>query len=335
MTHFKTKPFLFFFLLLFTSFYYSFSQTILWKTGYDFIGDNREFTTYYGYPETILGSRLSLGIGLELDSNQSVIAGGSYLIEHGEKMFAHEPVLTLYYQYKNKFLDFQLGSFPIENADFPKIAYTDSLFYYRPNYQGARGILHHKYGQQTLLFDWYTQVNAGYCEKFVTGFSGITKFWNFFVTDMFYYRHHAQGERGKKSVADNGIVGLNLGYDVRNTWFDSLSVSAGFVCTWYGNSKDTTIDSPLRSKAFYSTFFVKKKFIGIDATYYNGEGTHLPLGDPLYRCGNYGRFDAILYVLKRSNVEASFRWCEHYVDGTWDNSQQIYLRARLEGKHKK
>lgn len=314
---------------------YCFSQTILWNVGHDFIGDNREFTTNYGYPETILGTRLSLTGGLEIDSNQAIFAGGSYMIEHGEKMFAHEPVLTCYYQYTNNFMKFQIGSFPIEIADFPKIAYTDSLVYYRPNYQGARSIFSHKYGKQTVLFDWYTQVNAGYCEKFVTGFSGITHIWNFFVTDMFYYRHHAEGDRGKKSVADNGIFGLNLGYNVTNTWFDSLSVSGGFVNTWYSNHKDTTIVSPLRSLAFYGTAYIQKKFFGIDAIYYKGDGTYLPLGDPLYRCGNYSRIDAILYALNTPNVQASFRWCMHYLDGIWDNSQQIYVRVRLSGRKEK
>lgn len=312
-----------------------FCQEFIWKAGYDFIGDNREFTTYYGYPETILGSRLSAVIGYQIDTNQAFYGGGSYMVEHGEKMFAHEPVLSFYYQYKCKNLDFQLGSFPIEKATFPKVLYTDSLLYYRPNYQGARGIWYNKRGEQTLLFDWHTQVNAGYCEKFITGISGITHFGNFFLTDMFYYRHHAEGERGHKSVADNGGWGLNLGYDVKDLWFDSLSVSAGFVNTWYSNKKDTTINSPLRSLAFYSTFYIQKKFLAVDAVYYNGEGTHLPWGDPLYRCGNYARIDGVLQVLQRNGVDASFRWCMHYIDGVWDNSQQIYLRARIDGKIKK
>lgn len=313
----------------------SFSQGFIWKGGYDFIGDNREFTTYYGYPETILGSRLSAVIGYQIDTNQAIFGGGSYMVEHGEKMFAHEPVLSFYYQYKNQHLDFQLGSFPIENATFPKVLYTDSLLYYRPNYQGARGTISHKLGQQTLLFDWHTQVNAGYCEKFITGLSGITHLGNFFITDMFYYRHHAEGERGSKSVADNGGWGINLGFDVRNTWFDSLSISTGFINTWYSNHRDTTFVSPLRSLASYSTCYIQKKCIGIDAILYTGEGTHLPWGDPLFRCGNYARIDAILYVFQTDAVSASFRWCEHYVDGVWDNSQQIYLRARIGGSFKK
>ncbi|MCQ2960451.1 MAG: hypothetical protein MJ198_09750 [Bacteroidales bacterium] len=312
-----------------------FCQEFTWKGAYDFIADNREFTTYYGYPETILCSRLSGAIGYQIDTNQAIFGGGSYMIEHGEKMFAHEPVLSFYYQYTNNFLNIQLGSFPIEKATFPKVLYTDSLLYYRPNYQGARAIFNHKRGEQTLLFDWHTQVNAGYCEKFITGFSGITHFKNFFITDMFYYRHHAEGERGKKSVADNGGWGINLGYNIKDTWFDSLSLSTGFVNTWYANKKDTTINSPLRSIASYSTFYIQKKCLAIDATYYYGEGTHLPWGDPLYRCGNYARIDGILYILKQSNVDASFRFCFHYLDGVLDNSQQIYLRANIGGKMKK
>lgn len=313
----------------------AFSQEMIWKAGFDFIADNREFTTYYGYPETILGSRVSAEIGFQIDTNQAILAGGSYMVEHGEKMFAHTPVLTMYYQYKNNFLNFQAGCFPIEKATFPKVLYTDSLIYYRPNYQGARAVFTHNLGEQTVLFDWHTQVNAGYCEKFIAGISGITHLRNVFITDMFYYRHHAEGERGKKSVADNGGWGLNAGFELKNTWFDSLSVSTGFVNTWYANSKDTTIVSPLRSLASYSTFYIQKKCIGLDAVYYKGEGTHLPWGDPLYRCGNYARIDGILYALNTPNVEASFRWCMHYVDGVWDNSQQIYIRARLNGKMRK
>ena len=312
-----------------------YAQQISWKGGYDFIGDNREFTTYYGYPQTILRSRLSLNLQYHIDSLQSVVAGGSYLLEHGEKTFAHTPILNIYYQYKSPNLDFQLGSFPIEKETFSKVLYTDSLLYYLPNYQGARGVFSHKLGEQTILFDWHTQVNAGYVEKFITGVSGITHLRNFFVTDMFYYRHHAEGERGKKSVADNGGWTTNLGYDVRNTWFDSLSFSTGFVCTWYSNKKDTTIISPLRSLASYSTFYIEKRFLALDAVYYYGEGTHLPWGDPLYRCGNYARIDGIIKVLDKQNVQAGFRWCYHYIDGVLDNSQQIYLNAKIGGPIKR
>lgn len=313
----------------------SHAQPFFWKAGYNFIGDNREFTTNYGYPETILGSRLSVNFGYSLDSVQSIVAGGSYLIEHGEKFFAQTPVLNLYYQHKNSYLDFQLGSFPIENPTFPKVLYTDSLLYYRPNYQGARAILTHKWGEQTVLFDWHTQVNAGYVEKFITGISGVTHLRNFFITDMFYYRHHAEGERGKKSVADNGACNISLGYDFKNTWFDSLSVSTGFINTWYSNHKDTTIISPLRSLASYSTFYIGKRFLALDAVYYYGEGTHLPWGDPLYRCGNYARIDGIVYILNKERIKASFRLCFHYVDGVIDNSQQIFLQARIGSPIKK
>lgn len=311
------------------------AQNFVWDIGYDFIGDNREFTTYYGFPETILGSRLSGTIGYQIDSIQSIHGGGSYMVEHGEKMFAHTPVLSIYYQYKTPWIHFQLGSFPIEKNTFANVLYTDSLLYYRPNYQGARAVFSHKYGEQTLLFDWHTQVNAGYCEKFITGFSGKTQLWNIFLTDMFYYRHHAEGNRGQKSVADNGGFALNLGYDANISWLDSLSASVGFIKTWYANKKDTTIDSPLRSMALYSTFYIQKKFLALDAVYYNGGGTHLPWGDPLFRCGNYGRADMVLYVFNNPQVQASFRFCLHYVDGVIDNSQQIYLRARIGGKFKK
>ena len=313
----------------------SYAQQFFWKAGYNFIGDNREYTTNYGYPETILGSRLGVNVGYNLDSMQSIVAGGSYFIEHGEKTFAQTPVINMYYEYKNSYLDFQLGSFPIEKPTFSKVLYTDSLLYYRPNYQGARGIFTHKRGEQTVLFDWHTQVNAGYVEKFITGVSGVTHLRNFFITDMFYYRHHAEGERGKKSVADNGVCNINLGYDVKNTWFDSLSISTGFINTWYSNRKDTTIISPLRSLASYTTFYIGKRFLALDAVYYYGGGTHLPWGDPLYRCGNYARIDGVVNILNKENVKASFRWCFHYVDGVIDNSQQIFLQARFGGPIKK
>ena len=95
----------------------------------------------------------------------------------------------------------------------------------------------------------------------ITGFSGKTQLWNIFLTDMFYYRHHAEGNRGQKSVADNGGFALNLGYDANISWLDSLSASVGFIKTWYANKKDTTINSPLRSMALYSTFYIQKKFL--------------------------------------------------------------------------
>jgi len=69
------------------------------------IGDNREYFNPYAYPQTILGTRGAVEIGVEKDGHR--IRGGlSHLYEFGSSLDSNPLKLTLYYQFANQNTEF-------------------------------------------------------------------------------------------------------------------------------------------------------------------------------------------------------------------------------------
>ena len=72
-----------------------FSQDFRYQVLFEGIGDNREFTNEFGYPQTILGTRGAVEIGVDFDHHQ--LRGGlSQFFEFGSDIDAQRPKLTMY-----------------------------------------------------------------------------------------------------------------------------------------------------------------------------------------------------------------------------------------------
>ena len=348
----KILSFLFVFLVVLGVLSPVFSQKVLTQTQYEFIADNREFYSPYGYAQTIMGAQATFEAGYKIDSLERVMFGGSYLYIFGAPVFEKPFVPTLYYLYEQKkdsclpHIKVYMGSFP-RQISFPLAMYTDSLYYFRPNTQGVNFLVRKSdlfniplYVSQNFVFDWMTLENYGEKEEFLVGVSGALQYKQFVVTDNFYYQHRAQENAGGgKDVIDNGAYSIMLGKIFRhcpkNTDTTGMTsplckprakIEVGNLLTWEQVRPQNTRYSQglLASCSLYLT-----EKIELAATYYKGDGTHLILGDPLYRSGDYMRFDAYYYFRKTERVHAYFQYSLHSIQGEINHSQKLYVRVTI------
>jgi hypothetical protein len=317
------------------------SQDFTWKAGYDFYADNREYFNVYGFPQTILNSRISLDLGFEIDSAQSVYAGGSYLIVHGGRNNEVSSTLTAYYDFHKPKFYAKFGSFPRERQYFPQLMYTDSLVYERPNIQGASGTYKTEHFYQSMFIDWMNQVDHGADEQFLVGFQGQFNIGNLYLKDYMYYVHHAKdvSDTTGKLIKDNMCAAAYIGYNISKhvTFLDSATVEVGGV---YSSLRTRPAESML-SQGFHSRAYVKYEAFAVEASYYYGDETHIEFGDPLFRSGDYTRINFIFIPnvshgaksVFTSNtdeqVQFAFKYGMHYIAGDYDNSQQILVKIRL------
>ncbi|MDA3881731.1 MAG: hypothetical protein PF481_00430 [Bacteroidales bacterium] len=328
----------------------AFSQEFAWNVGYEFIADNREYFSPYGFPQTILGSRASLEVGYEIDSLQTIMFGGKYLLIHGASAFEKPFVPTLYYSYSsypthNKpDIELYCGSFS-RRTFFPYAMYTDSLDYFRPNTQGLNlnisqnnFLFTHLNINQNFVFDWMTLENYGEEEEFLVGINGFFEYKKFLITDNFYYHHQAyENSNGGKDVVDNGTYSVMIGKQFYSSVEHDSSSSVnkenlraqfniGNLLTWQGfRPLDTRYSQGLLARFdVYPTIKTQ-----LSATYYKGDGTHLILGDPLYRSGDYLRLDAYYNFKKSTEVRAYFKYSLHIIQGELNHSQKIYVRVNI------
>ncbi|HOS84328.1 MAG TPA: hypothetical protein PK199_05370 [Bacteroidales bacterium] len=306
-------------------------QSIISNTGYEFIGDNREYFSPYGFAQTILASRISQELTFCVDSSHNSFAiGGSYMFIHGAKQFANIPDLQAYYTYQRNKTTFKLGSFPMLRTVFPLALYTDSLYYFRPNMQGALLSFSQSFGgirwKETGILDWILQENYGANESFVAGISGELWYYSLVSKHMYYYRHHAKDTTGGfKSIEDNGCVLLTVGYVTSDSPIQ-FSYDIGKLITWqkfrFGND--------YYSGGLYTQAKLAYSRLAVQGTYYYGDPTYLPMGDPLYRSGNYGRIDCKITFIDSPGVEGTFGFCTHIIDSDINFSQQLSLKIHVD-----
>lgn len=312
------------------------AQSIISHSAYEFIGDNREYFSHYGFPQTILGGRISQDFEFALDSSHSSFTvGASHLHIFGANPFANAPKLNAYYKHSHKNNSLTLGSFPTPTNIFPLAAYTDSLYYFKTNSQGALYEFNHSFSilniKETGIFDWVLLENYGENELFYAGVSGNISIPYIRTTHSYYYRHHAKDTtENRKSIEDNGFALATIGVYSDSSDF-KFSVDIGGITSWQkhrfgGNFKSTGIIT------FVTTSY--KRF-ALDGTYYYGSGMYLPMGDPLYRSGNYGRLDAKITFIDAPGVKGIFNFATHIIDKEINFQQQLYLKINIDAVIKK
>lgn len=308
-----------------------FAQTVTSKTGYECIGDNREYFSPYGFPQTILASRISQDIEFNLDSSCNFMTiGGSYLLIHGANQFHQSPIINAYYSYTHRKTSFKLGSFPMPRDIFPHALYTDSLYYFRPNMQGALLSFSQSFGlvewKETGILDWMLQENYGANESFIAGVSGELWYRPVVFKHQYYYRHHAKDTTGGvKAIEDNGCLLLTIGFQSSNSPVQ-LSGDIGKLITW----QKFRFGDDSYSGGLYTQAQATYHRISLEGVYYYGDPTYLPMGDPLYRSGNYARIDASIRFIDAPRVQGSFGFCSHIIAGEINYSQQLSLTVHAD-----
>ena len=294
--------------------------------GFDGFLDNRETNTSYVQPQTIFGARINPGVSFGFDTIHSVNLGINYMYEFGGELLGVMPQLDLYYCYKSEQVNFFIGSFPRKNVlDYPLLMLTDTLYYYRPNMEGASISYAWSWGDAHTWIDWTGRKAIDTREEFLAGFDATIGAGFFYLTALTTYYHLSRSMTLDPSITimdDGSILGI-IGVDLSERLaLDELNISTAWVSTYrrveHGDADWT--------KGWLSQIDARYSIFGIKGTCYLGKGPHLLYGDGLYRSGNYGRIDLFMDPFKNLPFSSKIGWSMHMVSGEgiqW--SQQILI----------
>ncbi len=309
------------------------AQDLEWLAGLDGFLDNREYYNTVQNPQTIFGSRFRIELGGSYEQIHRLRAGINYMYEFGSKIDAIKPGVTLYYQLDYEPVTFYMGAFPRRDLlDYPLALLTDTLNYYRPNVEGLYLRYNTDRGHENVFIDWTSRQTDFDYERFMFGFSGRL-YWNMLFTTHHFLMGHfaAPGIRPADfHLRDNGGFDLNIGVDFsRKTILDSLWISTGAMV-----SLDRTrgIDEGWQTPAgFLVQGMAFLRGIGLQGTFYAGEGHQFLYGDSFYKAKSYGRLDLFYHPFNLKNVSGKLKLSIHFIEGTVDYSQQVLIYIKIGG----
>ncbi|QIA08418.1 hypothetical protein [Draconibacterium halophilum] len=313
-------------IIFFFSALFSQAQEFNYQFLFEGIGDNREFTQPFAYPQTIMGSRGAFEIGVDIDNHQ--LRGGlSHLIEFGSDMDAQKPKLTLYYQFQDKDKEFAFGAFPRRNKiDFPLAMLTDTLLYYRPNIEGMFGEISWDWGHQNGFVDWVGRQTEIQREQFMAGLSGEIFYKNLFLQNYLLMFHNAHTLHNDPPLHIEDYMGLALQGGIRVP--ENIAVQGhlkmGLLTSQYRERNVT--DGYETASSFFAEAIMRYKNFGIKSVMNLGAGHKFAYGDPYYRAKNYSRTDLIWYFINHEKIKGKFNLSMHFIDwDTLDQQQQLSI----------
>ena len=308
------------------------AQSLGWKTGFFGFFDNREYFNEYTYDRTLFGSRLIAEADFALDERNSFATGLNYLYEFGNDDDWHKPDFTLYYNYNGN-INYYLGLFPRHQLiNQPLVLLSDTIGYFRPNIEGMFIEYRRPFIYHNIWIDWTSKQGDEKKEIFMIGGSGRLDIGRFFYEHHFSFVHYALPSivTPNDHIRDNGGIVSMVGTDLSHRYFfDTLCLSVGLVCSYdrLRHVYDTEI-----STGFYSELKLGYKNIGVNGTFYLGNGNILIYGDRFYRSDSYQRLDLYYKLGKSERIYGIVQFSAHFIPGTIDYSQLLLLRISLEGK---
>jgi hypothetical protein len=308
----------------------SVSQQLSLKTGLYSFFDNREYFNDYANDQTIFGVRAYALGTIKLDQKNEFTMGLDGLYEFGSTLDAGKIEPILYIHHNNKVLDLYMGSFyrhPI--VAIPNVLLNDTLQYYKPNIQGIYIGYNKENFFHNVWIDWTSRQTEVNKEVFVIGGTGCIYFNKFFYKHDLIMTHYALTSSGNpdEHIRDNGGIYFRLGITSDFFIFDTLTLSAGMVCS-YDRTRNVT---PLEySNGVLSELCLQYKVFGFHYTYYSGTGQDIITGDPLYKAEFYNRFDLSWRIFDYPGIKGEVEISVHLVGNEVDYSQKFTLRADLE-----
>ena len=308
-----------------------YAQKLKGELYYQFFADNREYGYEYSMPQSMLGSRIDLHGGFELNANSSIYTGFNHLIEFGHPFNSHKPVLNMFYRYSDEHFLAYFGSFPRHDLlKYPRIMMDDSVSYYRPNIQGAMGQWRGSWGYQTVWIDWTSRQSQTAREAFITGLTGRIKFGPFYLEDHYHQWHRAGMMNDSiRDIRDNNAFALIPGVNLTEfTLLDSLSISCGAL---FSSDRIRPADA-IWTGGLLAGLTARYKRVQLDLTYYYGDAPSIEFGDNIYKSGNYFRSDFVWIPFESKYVKSRVIMGLHWVNGELNYTQQIYLSAYFNNK---
>lgn len=305
------------------------AQQFDWYANFENIMDNREYDSSIGHDQTVLGARLDFAVGLKQDSTSGAYLGVNYMMEYGGNIDSITPSFNLYYEINRDDFGFVAGSFPRNKVlNAPLFMISDTVRYYSPNMGGMAFDIRRKWGHQNLFVDWTGRQAPDKRESFIAGTSGLFQKENFYIENYIYMYHYALRSVADpdEHIQDNGVASAFFGLDYADkTALDILRFDIGGIANYdRKRPADFTLNTGImgRASAYYKRF-------GIDLTSYWGDELDLPLGDTLYKNGNYTRLDLCAIPIIGEKLETTFKFSCHFVGDVFSTSQQFFLIARF------
>ncbi|MDD2277838.1 MAG: hypothetical protein PHS05_02120 [Bacteroidales bacterium] len=307
------------------------AQSLNWRANAFGFADNREYSSTVQVPQSILGIQFAPELFLAFDSVHTLNVGFNALKEFGSIHEVDKVNPYFYYALSNKSFDFHFGIFPrnIVHADSPKAIYYDSLSYYRPYISGLFWTYKKGGFKQSVYLDWTSRQTANQREAFIMGGKGSYSSGIFFAQNHLYMYHFAHTAIPQEDVhlRDNGVAVLSLGLNFAEyTFLDSLKFSISGIKSF---ERERNVSDWKTPNGLIVDFNAEYKGLGINNTYYYGNGHRLDWGDPFYRLKQYNRTDIYYKVLGFKKVAGLFTYSLHFAEGSISHQQQFTLIVEL------
>jgi hypothetical protein len=309
------------------------AQQWLWNAGFNGFFDNREYFNDYVKPQTMFGSRAFGYTGFAFDNQNEFGVGIDALYEFGDRIRKQHVNPILFYHFSSNSVNLILGAYPRRGLiELPDFLLSDTLNYYRPNFEGIFVEFSRPWGFQRAWLDWTSRQDDFTRETFKIGGTGMIHKGVFFYRHDFVMTHYAGPAIPipDDHIRDNGGLYCGLGLDFSHpTTFDTLVVSSG-LCLSYDRVRNV-----FDTRLYYGSMTqitAEYKGFGIKTTTYIGQGQKQIGGDGLYSAPLYNRFDFYWRIFRKRSIQGKVEFTLHLVENVLDTSQALTIYANLGGR---
>jgi hypothetical protein len=311
------------------------AQEWKWNTGYRGFFDNREYFNNYVPPQTMFGARAFVHTGFAINESNEFGIGFHALYEFGDRLQKNDFNPIVFYRHTDSHVDVILGAHPRYNLiELPNFLLSDTLQYYRPNFEGIFLKFTKPWGSHSLWLDWTSRQDSFVRETFKIGGTGILRKGIFFYRHDFVMTHYAGPAIPipNDHIRDNGGLYCGLGLDISSkTVLDTFVIRSG-LCFSYDRLRNV-----YDLRLYYGSLTqltIEYKGFGINTTTYLGDGQVQMNGDGLYAAPVYNRFDFYWRIFRKQNIQGKIEFSLHLVEDVLDVSQSFTICANLGGSKK-
>lgn len=316
------------------------AQDYIWKLGFDYFFDNREYEkSSFTDPQTLNGIWITPAGGISWDSSHTVVAGVDMLKIPGMRKAIDKIDLTLYYQYQTPKITFRAGSFPRRDVlnNYTDFFFNDSVNYFMPLMQG----LFWQIGREENFFnawmDWTGYATPENRESFFLGFSGKASKGIIFSDFQSYLFHYAGTNPGNPdyevSEQMQGMASVGLEFESDNSL--KVLLSGGVFA---GIERDRKTDVVHKPVGFVSRANLEYWGVGAENTLYSGDarmrfynqyGGDLYWGTPFLQGSTYLKSKLYVRFMESERIKIKLNGNLHFSEGSMLFQQTLTLTVSI------
>lgn len=317
------------------------AQEYLWRLGFDYFFDNREFKkSAFIDSQTQNGIWLKPQGGISWDSTHTIYAGVNLLKIPGGGEAVDKVDMTLYYQYETDRVLFRAGSFPRKEVlrNYSSFFFKDSVNNFVPLMQGVFWQIGKERNFFNAWMDWTGYASPTARESFFLGFSGRLSSAHLFGDFQSYMFHYAGTfpVNSAYGVSEQlqGLASLGIEYDGDNSFKGLLTagVFAGMerdrkaVISYFPVGFTARADAEFWGIGTRNTLYAGDRRM----RFYSQHGDNLYWGTQFLRGSTY--IESMWYVrlLNSDRVTAQFNLNLHFSGGEMLFQQAFSVSASID-----